>query len=101
MRILLLCAAGMSSSLVVFKMRNKLTDEQKDWIIEAEPTENVAKVIGDYDVVLLGPQMKHKLERLKSSYPNKPIAVIAAEDYAKDDGSNLLKQAIKLLSSIG
>ena len=37
MKILLVCAVGMSTSLVVSKMEKALGPDEQDWIIEAKP----------------------------------------------------------------
>lgn len=98
MKILLLCAAGMSTSLVVSKMIKSLDETQKDWVIEAHPIENLVYLIEDFDVVLLGPQVGHKLKNTQKAFGdyNKPIDVIPSVDYAMGNGDKILKKAITM-----
>ena len=51
------------------------------------------------DVILLGPQVKFKLEQTASKYEPQgiPVSVIDLEDYGKVDGERILKRAIKIL----
>ena len=98
MKILLVCAAGMSTSLVVNKMKAALTPDQQDWVIEAHPIENLDYLIDQFDVVLLGPQVSFKLKRIKQRFEDtgKPIDVIQSVDYSLGNGKNIINQAIKL-----
>lgn len=61
MKILLMCAAGMSTSLLVSKMEKYAKQiNLTDITIKAEPVEDLDKHVDDYDVFLLGPQVKYK-----------------------------------------
>lgn len=98
MNILLTCAAGMSTSLLVNKMKAALTEEQKGWRIEAHPVSELADYINDFDVILLGPQVSHKFENVKKDFESyhKPIAVIKPQDYGLGRGKEVVETAIKL-----
>ncbi|WP_110953502.1 PTS sugar transporter subunit IIB [Anaerosinus massiliensis] len=98
MNILLVCAAGLSTSLLVNKMKAALTEEQKDWRIEAHPIAETEDFIKDFDVVLLGPQVGHKLNNLKKDFGSygKPIAVINPMDYGMGRGKEVIAYAEKL-----
>lgn len=98
MNILLVCAAGLSTSLLVNKMKASLTEEQKGWRIEAHPIAETADFINDFDVVLLGPQVGHKLNAVKKDFDsyNKPIAVINPVDYGMGRGKEVVEFAAKL-----
>lgn len=65
MKILLVCAVGILTSLVVNKMEKALEPDEQDWVIEAKPAERLSEVIDDYDVILLGPQIAYKKSELK------------------------------------
>lgn len=98
MNILLLCSAGLSTSIVVNKMKQALDDTQKEWRIEAHPIENLDDLINDFDVVLLGPQVAHKLKSTKANfaYTGKPIELITPLDYAMGNGKKILEKAIQM-----
>lgn len=99
MKILLICAAGMSTSLVVNKMKKALGLNEQDWVIEAMPAEKFAEIIDDYDVILLGPQIAYKKNELAkiAAEKGKPLDVINPVDYGLCNGENILKQAKSLL----
>ncbi|WP_110953516.1 PTS sugar transporter subunit IIB [Anaerosinus massiliensis] len=98
MNILLVCAAGLSTSLLVNKMKAALTEEQKDWRIEAHPISQTEDFIREFDVVLLGPQVGHKLNHIKRDFDSyhKPIAVINPMDYGMGRGREVIDYAEKL-----
>ncbi|WHA09242.1 hypothetical protein P3T75_13375 [Enterococcus montenegrensis] len=66
--------------------------------IEAHPAGELREFIEYFDVVMLGPQIKHQLAELTklANQYNKPIAVIDSKDYGRIDGGNILKAAILL-----
>ena len=99
MKILLVCAGGMSTSILMNKMKKALTSEQADWDIIARPIETIRDYIEEYDVILLGPQVKHKLEKIKDEFKEfgKPIDMISPIDYGMGNGTAVLKQAIELV----
>lgn len=100
MKILLVCAAGMSTSLVVEKMKKALKPEEQDWSIKAEPVELLPTLIDDYDVVLLGPQIGYKKAELSklAEQHGKPLDVIKPMDYGMGKGENILNQAKALVN---
>jgi len=59
MKILLACNAGMSTSLLVQKMRKEATSQGIDATIDAEPLGPALEDVQDYDVLMLGPQIKY------------------------------------------
>lgn len=102
LRILLVCNLGASTSVMVSKMRevveksDKLKD--KNIRIDARNAGDLGTYIGDYDLVLVGPQMKHKLTELTAITDQhcKPIEVIDSKAYGLADGALILKQALYL-----
>ena len=58
MKIMLACNAGMSTSLLVQRMRKEAAAQGLDATIDANPLNKALEKIGDgYDVLLLGPQI--------------------------------------------
>ncbi|HFJ9463315.1 TPA: PTS sugar transporter subunit IIB [Bacillus cereus] len=99
MYILLCCAAGMSTSMVVRKMQEEAKKQGKNYKIKAVDSELVKLEIKEADVVLIGPQVKYlfpALEFLANSY-NIPVAIIDQRDYGMCDGLKVLKQAEQLV----
>jgi PTS system cellobiose-specific IIB component len=98
LNILLVCAAGLSTSLVTNKMKAALSEAQKEWRIEAHPIAELSDFINDFDVVLLGPQVSHKFAAVQKEFEsfNKPIAVISPMDYGLGNGKAINDFAIKI-----
>lgn len=100
MKILLICAAGMSTSLVVDKMKQAVQPGE-DIFIKAEPVENFEDVFRSFDVILLGPQMKFKkrdFQKMTQDY-GIPVDVINMVDYGTVRGEKILQFAKSLCSN--
>lgn len=100
MKILLMCAAGMSTSLLVNKMKKYANENgYNDVIIEAQPIEDLDKYVDDYDVFLLGPQVKYKEKWAKQiiEAKGKKYTTIPIQVYGLVDGKKTLELALQLL----
>lgn len=97
MNILLVCAAGMSTSLLVTRMEEAAKSKNIDVHIEAHPVGSIEKFGDQADVILLGPQVRYQLKKLKEQYPQKPVEVINMQDYGMMNGAKVLDYALKLL----
>lgn len=97
--IMLACAGGMSTSLLVSKM--KAVAGERDLQLEIFAT--AGNAIPDEfekhhpDVVLLGPQVKFMLNDVKKKVPV-PVAVIGMQDYGTMNGQNVLDQALSMIT---
>ena len=91
--VVLLCAAGMSTSLLVSKMQQAAAEENYEVIISAHPYSAASTVVPDADVVLLGPQVRFNLKKLQEEFPDKKIATIEMMDYGTVNGKAVLKTA--------
>ncbi|HGF5592053.1 TPA: PTS sugar transporter subunit IIB [Klebsiella quasipneumoniae subsp. similipneumoniae] len=84
--IYLFCSAGMSTSLLVSKMRAQAEKYEVPVIIEAYPETLASEKGPEADVVLLGPQIAYMLPEIQRLLPNKPVEVIDSLLYGKVDG---------------
>jgi len=101
MRIMLACCAGMSTSLVVSKMEESAKVQGKDHKIWAVDQTQIEEELGNFDVLLLGPQVRHILRKVTKIVGEKaPIAVIESSAYGRCDGEAVLKQAEKLMGGV-
>ena len=84
-KILLLCSAGMSTSMIVKKMQDKAKADNIDAEIEAASVSRFDELIDNYDIFLLGPQVKYLKNDLvkKANSKGKPLDVIDFKDYGK------------------
>ena len=98
-KILLLCAAGMSTSMVVKKMREAAEQKGSDVHVEAHPVEKMHDLLNEYDLFLLGPQVRFQQEPLQkvADTVNKKVEVIDMMDYGMMKGDKILDDALALL----
>ena len=95
-KIVLLCAAGMSTSILIQRMRDAAKEEGLACTIDAFPT-SLAHIQGkDADVVLLGPQVKFELRKVQSLLICQ-VDVIDMVSYGTLNGRKVLQQAIRLM----
>lgn len=98
MKILLVCAAGMSTSLLVNKMKDEAKNRNLDSEIWAVSLTQFNSEIDKCDIVLLGPQVKYEIDRLKpiAEEKGKKIAIINMMDYGMMNGKKVLDMALSL-----
>lgn len=98
MVIRLFCNAGMSTSILVKKMREAAKLKGKEADIEAYPFAEIADHLDGVDVVLLGPQVAFEKKRAKELCEPRsiPCEVINTSDYGMANGLAVLKTAYKL-----
>lgn len=88
-KVLIICNAGMSSSLMAKKASNFLSDKGKDVKVEATTVAEGDKIIreGDYDLYLISPQMRMHFKKLESTANevNKKISKIPFDAYSPTD----------------
>ncbi|MGF1739959.1 PTS sugar transporter subunit IIB [Vibrio profundum] len=99
-KILLCCAAGMSTSMLVKKMIESAQSRQIEVEINAVSVADIADHIESYDVVLLGPQVKYEQTRITNlATPlDKKVSVINMMDYGTMRGDKVLDSALALIS---
>jgi cellobiose PTS system EIIB component len=100
-KILLCCAAGMSTSMVVNKMKKAAEEQGIEAEINAVGMEEFEAHYQQYDAFLLGPQIKYKLAELKAKADQvgKPIAVINQLDYGMMKGDKILSDVIAMIEA--
>jgi PTS system cellobiose-specific IIB component len=97
-KITLICAAGMSTSLLVTKMKAAAEKLGQEVEIRAIAESKFKDYENDTDVLLLGPQVGFLLKKFKEKYePGIPVAVINSIDYGMMNGEKVLKTALGLL----
>lgn len=98
MNILLICSAGMSTSLLVTKMEKAAEAKgitAKIWALGA--TEAKRK-LEEADIVLLGPQVRFMLNDIKK-LTSVPVQIIDMRAYGAINGEKVLMDALELLES--
>lgn len=98
MKVLLVCAAGMSTSLLTNNMKKNSNPGD---VVDAVPINELPHQVANYDVILLGPQIKFKLKEAEGlAKPHGiPVGVIDMRSYGMMDGKAAMEQARKLLAA--
>jgi len=99
-RIVLCCAAGMSTSMLVNKMKAEANQRSLDLDIYAVPVAEFERELPGADIFLLGPQVKYEAARLSAlaEQQGKAVAVIEMADYGMMRGAAVLDKALALLN---
>ncbi|MDR4316594.1 phosphotransferase system lactose/cellobiose-specific IIB subunit [Niallia circulans] len=100
--IMLVCAAGMSTSLLVTKMQKAAEArglETDIFAISASEFEDTLEK-KDIGVVLLGPQVKFKQKQLEAKLAgtNIPLDSINMQHYGMMNGEKVLEAALELMN---
>lgn len=98
LNILLVCTAGMSTSLLVEKMKKQAEETNKEVSIKAVGDGVLSSHMNDADVILLGPQIKFLFSRIREMVPQeKPVEVINMVDYGTMNAQKILDRAFELV----
>lgn len=95
-KIVLLCSAGMSTSLLVNKMKEAAAAQNYECTIEANPVRSAADTGADADIVLLGPQVRFQVNKIAGEL-SCPVEAIDPMVYGRMDGAALLKRVKEVL----
>lgn len=96
-KITLLCNAGMSTSMLVKKMQEAAKNSGFECEINAYPSAEAQAKAADSDVILLGPQIRFQLAKIKAQFPNTPVEAIDMKIYGRMDGAGALELAKSLV----
>ncbi|WP_328593481.1 PTS sugar transporter subunit IIB [Niallia circulans] len=101
--VMLVCAAGMSTSLLVTKMRRAALAKGLDINIFAVSATEIDDVLETrkVDCLLLGPQVKFRREEIAERLKGENILLdeIHIQHYGMMDGEKVLDQALSLVGS--
>ena len=110
-KILLVCNAGMSTSMLVAKMKKAAQADGVEVSIEAKSLADAKKEIQEANIVLLGPQIRYELENVKKLAGSAKSSYIEAIQKAKkgdlggaeismNEGDDLYAQAHEVHTSL-
>lgn len=95
-KIILLCAGGMSTGVLVNNMKAVARQKSEEYFIDAFPINAVETVCQDADCVLLGPQVSYQLAEITSAV-SCPVESIDMRYYGMMDGAKVLDQALAMI----
>jgi len=96
-KIRLFCAAGMSTSLLVTKMKKAAEEIGYECDIVAYSVAEVTEKGPEADIVLLGPQVRYELKNVQEKLPGQTVEVIDMMDYGMANGMNVIKHVKEVL----
>lgn len=95
MRVILVCAGGMSSAIAAKSLREAAEKEGLSFEVHEASTQQFEEMVKkDYDLALVAPQIRHRFDTLKpyAEGAGIPILQIAPRGYSPIGGKFLLKQ---------
>jgi PTS system cellobiose-specific IIB component len=95
--VLLCCASGMSTSLLVEKMQRAANEKGIDVHIWAVNANEISEQVKKADVVLLGPQARYARDQIIKFVGDTPCELISMRDYGMMDGESVLEHALSLI----
>lgn len=95
-RIVLVCAAGMSTSLLMKKMRIAAKELNYNVMIEAYPIAEAEDIGNQADIVLLGPQVRHQIDEVREVV-DCPVEALDMRAYGLMDGKKVMQQVMDIL----
>ena len=99
MKIVLCCTNGLSTSMLMKKMREYIESQGIDATVQATAVENVVSKSVKGDVILLGPQVRFEIDNVKKSVDGIPVDVVSMSDYGMMNGAKVVRQAMKMYES--
>ncbi len=93
----LFCSAGMSTSLLASKMQKVADANGLPIEVKAFPETSMQEIVESQhpDMILLGPQVKHILDKTVEQYADTtPVMLIDMTDYGTMNGERVLKRAL-------
>ncbi|MHC5228122.1 PTS sugar transporter subunit IIB [Enterococcus sp. LJL99] len=94
MKIILACAGGMSTGMLVNRMKEHAEQQSVEMAIEAYGLSELEEYIEGADVILLGPQVGFQLDEVREKYPEIPVEVIEMIDYGMMNGEKVFNLAL-------
>lgn len=98
MKILLMCNAGMSTSIMKMKLEEEAKKLGIDVVIEAIPMGEMAGNMDDADAILLGPQIRFAVNDVKAKAGLKPVLVIAPQDFGMMRADKVMKDLLAIMN---
>ncbi|TDW26326.1 PTS system cellobiose-specific IIB component [Breznakia blatticola] len=96
-KIVLICAGGMSSSMLARNMEAAGKEKGLDIHIWAIGESEAVRKVDDAQIILLGPQIRYRLAALEKQFPELPVKMIDMQDYGMMNGKATLEKALKAI----
>ena len=100
MKIVLCCAGGFSTTMLMDSMKKTVKDSAKlnidDFQFTAIPEDLLQSEVEGMDVLVIGPQIAHKIDYIKPIIDpyHIPYVIVDKDTYGKMDGATVMKMAL-------
>lgn len=94
---MLVCAGGMSTSILMKKMEKWGVEKNRPLEVKAFGLSEYEENWKGFDIVLLGPQISYKINEIQRNIPL-PVSQIQSFDYAVGNVENIMIQVDNLLN---
>lgn len=95
MRLLVSCTSGLTSSYFAYTMRNALEKADIDISIDAASCAEIDELQGNYDYILLAPQIAYKLPEYREKYGDR-VMTVDSRDFASYDVNKVINRLARL-----
>ena len=95
--IYLICAAGLSTSMMVEKMKEAARKQGFECEIQAVGIPMAESIVSGADCILLGPQIRFEKEMICELAGETPVDVIDMRDYGRMNGEAVIHKARALM----
>ena len=92
MKILLICANGLSTSILMNKMQKWGKEKNIELEVRAVPMSEYLNVYKNFDCILIGPQISYQYNEIKANAIDVPVEKISQMDYGMSNVENIMKQ---------
>lgn len=92
MKILLMCYGGLSTGLMKVRLEEQAKLHGVDAEVTATAITEAENDIGDYDVYLLGPQVRYAYDDIKAMAKDRLVLTISAADFGLMQADHVWKQ---------
>ena len=96
-KILLACSAGMSTSLLEQRMEKYIASKGYEIEVIAVDSSTAKSKINEYDIVLLGPQVRFMKPQFEQAATNTIVDIIPMRMYGTMDGEGVVQFALSAL----
>ncbi len=96
MKILVICNNGNSSSVLAQKMNKEAKKAGREHVADAIPPFDAKERLGEFDVILIAPQIKHDLKSYSKLHER--VEVVPPMIFGMMDGSKALDLAEEVLN---
>lgn len=101
-KIMLVCAGGMSTSLLMNKMKAAAAEQGVEVEIWATSQGDAKNHYDRCDCVLVGPQIRFAAKQMEEEIAGRcPISVIEMADYGAMNGKKILEVAFNMIEQAG